>query len=82
MNPGTEERLLSAQSCGLVRDGYAMTLVRLADVKTCVEQIQWWREEATALREKNQELRDSCDRLLAEINGYQNRIEEARTALR
>lgn len=78
---GTAARLADAKTCGVVRDGYMLATVRIADALNAARQLHEWRDEVVSVRLRNEELRNEVDGVLAENSRLRDRIAKAASIL-
>lgn len=65
-----ESRLKAATACGVVRDGYAMTMVRLDDLQSLCGAVMVYERGERAERDRN-------DKLNAELARTEERYQQA-----
>lgn len=67
-------RLYDAQPCGVIRDGFAMALVRLEDAHAAHQTIQILEASVAHLERDRNTLTETKDRLVAEVRDLKGRI--------
>lgn len=75
-----EARLSAAEPCGVVRDGYTMTMVRKSDVDDVLASLEYYRGHAGKLDAELTKVLSERNAVICERAGLQARIDRVARA--